>query len=260
MRQATPDPQRAEHAEDEAVDVEQRQAVDEMIVGGPPPRLGEAVEIRGDRTRRQHRALGQSGGSGRVHDERDVVGHLCARGKTLRQSSTTSVPSTTSEAPEFAMIVFALAGPASGGIGASGTSAAKAATTAATVSSVGVAFHATAWCCRVAAAIASPRSRSSPQDTASPATQIGVRAIAERPRQRWQQLVHAADSRVDSPDSSGGQATVKSAGSGALVRCQYSSSVNGQFWAMRPLRVLVPAVDGAAAPRHLAVLGVDRAR
>jgi hypothetical protein len=49
VSQARPDPQGAEHPEDESVDVEEGQSVDEVIVGGPPPRLGECVEISGDR-------------------------------------------------------------------------------------------------------------------------------------------------------------------------------------------------------------------
>ena len=49
--------QRAEQPEHEAVDVEQRQAVGEDVLAGPVPRVGEAVEVGGDRAPRQDRAL-----------------------------------------------------------------------------------------------------------------------------------------------------------------------------------------------------------
>ncbi len=42
--------QRAEGAEDQAVHVEQGQAVHQHVVGRPPPRVGEGVQRRGDRT------------------------------------------------------------------------------------------------------------------------------------------------------------------------------------------------------------------
>ena len=51
--------QRAEQAEHEAVDVEERQPVGEDVLAGPVPRVGERVEVGGDRAARQDRALGR---------------------------------------------------------------------------------------------------------------------------------------------------------------------------------------------------------
>ena len=52
-----PDPQRPEHAEDQPVHVEQRQAVDQHVLGSPRPRLGQGVEVGGDGRRAQHDAF-----------------------------------------------------------------------------------------------------------------------------------------------------------------------------------------------------------
>ena len=78
-------PDRPERAEDQPVDVEQRQAVRDHVLAGPLPRLGERVEVRGDRPPRQHRALRRPGGAGRVdHDRRSVVARLVGNRAALR--------------------------------------------------------------------------------------------------------------------------------------------------------------------------------
>jgi hypothetical protein len=63
-----PEPQRAEHAEDEPVHVEERQPVGEHVLAGPGPRARERVEVRRDRAAGQHDALGRPGGARRVDD------------------------------------------------------------------------------------------------------------------------------------------------------------------------------------------------
>jgi hypothetical protein len=55
------------------VDVEEREPVGEDVLTGPVPRVGEAVEVGGDRAPRQHRALGLPGGPARVDDQRRVL-------------------------------------------------------------------------------------------------------------------------------------------------------------------------------------------
>ena len=62
VHQPRPEPQRAEDAEHQPVDVEQGQAVGEGVVGGPLPRVGETVEARRHRGPRQQHALGRAGG------------------------------------------------------------------------------------------------------------------------------------------------------------------------------------------------------
>ena len=65
--------QRSEQAEHEAVDVEQRQPVGQDVVARPVPRVGEPVEVGGDRAPRQHGALRAAGRAGRVDDQRRVL-------------------------------------------------------------------------------------------------------------------------------------------------------------------------------------------
>jgi hypothetical protein len=77
-KRATP-PQRAEHAEHEAVHVEQRQGVDERVGGRPRPGVGERVEVRGDRATREHRTFGRAGRAGGV-DHQSGVGRRCGFG------------------------------------------------------------------------------------------------------------------------------------------------------------------------------------
>ena len=52
------------------MNMEQRQPVDDDVIRGPGPGLGERVQVRGDRAARKHRALGPAGGPGRVDDQR----------------------------------------------------------------------------------------------------------------------------------------------------------------------------------------------
>ena len=66
--------------------MEQREPVREDVLAGPVPRVGEAVEVRGDRAPRQDRALGLPGRPARVDDQRRVLvaggalGQLAAAG------------------------------------------------------------------------------------------------------------------------------------------------------------------------------------
>ena len=66
--------QRAERAEYQPVDVEDRQRVRQSILRGPRPGVGERVEVGGDRTPWKQYALRLPGGAGRVHHERDPLG------------------------------------------------------------------------------------------------------------------------------------------------------------------------------------------
>ena len=78
--------QRAEEAEHEPVDMEQRQPVREHVLAGPLPGIGEPVEVRRDAAPRQDRALRPAGGAGGVDDQRGVLvagvdgGQLAAAG------------------------------------------------------------------------------------------------------------------------------------------------------------------------------------
>ena len=68
VHQAGAETQRPEHAEHEAVHVEQRQAVHERVLRRPRPRVGEPVEPGGDRRGGQHDALRRPRRPGRVDD------------------------------------------------------------------------------------------------------------------------------------------------------------------------------------------------
>ena len=63
---------RPEDADDQAVHVEERQPVGDDVVGRPLPRVGQRVEVGGDRAARQDGALGRAGGARGVDDERRV--------------------------------------------------------------------------------------------------------------------------------------------------------------------------------------------
>ena len=77
-------PHRPERAEDQPVHVEQRQRVGDDVVAGPLPRLGQRVEVGGERAPRQHRALRRPGGAGRVDDDRGRVLRRLGRQVTAR--------------------------------------------------------------------------------------------------------------------------------------------------------------------------------
>ena len=69
-----PQPQRPEHADHQAVDVEERERLGEPVVAGPLPDRGERVEVRLDRPARDLNALRRAGRAGRVEDEGGVLG------------------------------------------------------------------------------------------------------------------------------------------------------------------------------------------
>ena len=84
--------ERPEDADDQAVDVEERQPVGDDVVGRPLPRVGERVEVGGDRAARQDGALGRAGGARRVDDERRrLLGGLGRRGPPPRAARSTSM-------------------------------------------------------------------------------------------------------------------------------------------------------------------------
>jgi hypothetical protein len=68
-------PQRAEHAQDEPVDVEERQGVDEDVSLRPSPRLRERVEVERGVPVGDHRPLGRACRPRRVEDEERVLRH-----------------------------------------------------------------------------------------------------------------------------------------------------------------------------------------
>ena len=88
-------PQRAEHAEDQPVHVEQRQPVRDDVLAGPLPGVGERVEVRGERAARQHDALRRAGRPGRVDDDRGrlVVGLVDGQSPDARRSTSSSTMS-----------------------------------------------------------------------------------------------------------------------------------------------------------------------
>ena len=65
--------QRAEDADHEPVDVEQRQPVREHVLAGPVPGVGERVEVGAHAAAREHGALGPAGRAARVDDQRRVL-------------------------------------------------------------------------------------------------------------------------------------------------------------------------------------------
>ena len=75
------EPDRAEGAKDQAVNVEERQAVDEDVLGRPLPRLGKGVEVRRDRAAGKDGAFRRTRRPGRVEDKRRRL-----RGGLRRQS------------------------------------------------------------------------------------------------------------------------------------------------------------------------------
>ena len=85
MAERTTDPKRPHDTQDEAVDVEQRQAVGQHIVRCPCPDLGQRVEVRGHGPAGNQHALGGAGGPGRVEDERrTLVVRLDGHGRARR--------------------------------------------------------------------------------------------------------------------------------------------------------------------------------
>ena len=66
--------------------MEERQPVCEVIVGRPAPCIRQAVEAGGDRPMRDHRTLGQPGGTRRVHDHRCGVGRDVGCGPGCRRT------------------------------------------------------------------------------------------------------------------------------------------------------------------------------
>ena len=82
--QAAADAQRAEHAQDQPVDVEERQGVDQHVGGGPAPGTGQGVEVEGGVAVRDHRPLGRAGGArGVEHQDRILRG---GRGRGARRA------------------------------------------------------------------------------------------------------------------------------------------------------------------------------
>ena len=122
--------QRPEHAQDQPVDVEQRQPVRDDVLTGPRPRVGERVEVGGDRPPRQHDALRRPGRARRVDDDRRrlVVRRVRGHAPDAERSTSSSVRSgaesdrmcSSSRSPDFGLI------------GTIGTPAASAPTTATT--------------------------------------------------------------------------------------------------------------------------------
>lgn len=159
MAHRTAPAQRAEDAEDQAVHMEQRQCVDEDVVGGPLPGVLQRVQGRGDRPPRQDGALGRAGGTRGVHDERGGFGEgsgndgpagLAAAVSTSNRSSAANAGGSTSPAAAStaagalsAMMCASSRSPVFGFSGTAGTPARSAATTATTVCAVGVAHTAT---------------------------------------------------------------------------------------------------------------------
>jgi hypothetical protein len=62
--------QRPDHADHEAVDVEERQRVGDDVALRPLPGVGQGVQVRRDGPARQHGSLRRPGGARRVDDER----------------------------------------------------------------------------------------------------------------------------------------------------------------------------------------------
>ena len=77
--------QGTEQPDHKPVDMEQRQPVDDDVITGPVPGVGERVEVGGERPLRQDRALGATGGPRRVDDQRRIV----VRGGGVRQLAPT---------------------------------------------------------------------------------------------------------------------------------------------------------------------------
>ena len=66
-------PEGAEQAEHQAVHVEERERVGQAVLAGPPPRVGERVEVGGDGPAREDGALGGPRRARGVDDERGVL-------------------------------------------------------------------------------------------------------------------------------------------------------------------------------------------
>ena len=138
----------AEHAQHQAVHVEQRQPVHEGVGRRPLPRVGQTIEVGSDRPPRQHDALGKARRAGGVHDQRRRRRRRAPCRTTRTHRSPRTCGSVTSGhcgspmvavAPESRSMCSRSMGPASAGIGTTGTPAISPATTPTTVSSVGVA-------------------------------------------------------------------------------------------------------------------------
>ena len=118
------------------MDVEQREAVDERVVGGPGPGVGEPVEIGGDRRPRDDRALRQAGGARGVHDQRrrgvadraptPRLAHRSESGTRGRSDSGQSGDPAITDAPGVAEDVLALHRAGVGGNGHDGHAGAQA--------------------------------------------------------------------------------------------------------------------------------------
>jgi len=70
VHQAGADSQCTQHAEDQPVDVKEREAVHQGVRCRPGPRLRQGVEVRGDCSGGQDDALGRAGGCAGVHHQR----------------------------------------------------------------------------------------------------------------------------------------------------------------------------------------------
>jgi hypothetical protein len=73
VHEAISDSQRSEQTQHQPVHVEQRQSVHQGVVGGPLPRLGERIEVGGDRLTAQLHPFGRAGGARGVDDQRGVL-------------------------------------------------------------------------------------------------------------------------------------------------------------------------------------------
>ncbi|COW51582.1 Uncharacterised protein [Mycobacterium tuberculosis] len=74
MHEAISEPQRPEQAQHQAVNVIQRQTVDQHVLGRPLPGLCQCIEVGGDRPPAQLHAFGRPGGAGRVDHHGDGPG------------------------------------------------------------------------------------------------------------------------------------------------------------------------------------------
>jgi hypothetical protein len=73
----------AEDAEDETVDVKEGKCVGETVARRPLPDVGERIEVRDDRAPRDHHALGRTGRTRGVENDRRLLGlELVGQGPT----------------------------------------------------------------------------------------------------------------------------------------------------------------------------------
>ncbi len=82
VNETAPHSQCPEHSENEPMHVEERKPVGERVVGRPPPRLGQRIEVGRDGVMRDHHALRQARRSRCVHDD----GRVASRNNGMRST------------------------------------------------------------------------------------------------------------------------------------------------------------------------------